>query len=336
MRLLILGGTIFLGRHAAQIATERGHQITLLFRGLHNPDLFPRLDKRFADRADPAALDAALGEDTWDAVLDMCGYGPRVVGLSASRLKGRAGSYGFVSSVSVYAEPIAPGADETAPLVSPLADPADETITGETYGPLKAASEAAARDGFGGQAVVVRPGLIVGPHDPSDRFTYWPDRVARGGGVLAPGDGRTPVQIIDARDLAGWLLDLVEAGKTDGVYNTVGPNYRLTMQTLLETCQAVAGSPSRLVWANEAFLDTQGVAAWSDMPVWVPESSSPGFGSVSAARAIADGLHFRPVAETVRDTLAWSRTRPEGHKWRAGLTEEREAAVLGALGETPF
>ena len=330
MRLLILGGTIFLGRHAAQIAAERGHQVTLLFRGLHNPDLFPDLDKRFADRTDPAALDAALGNSTWDAVLDMCGYAPRVVGLSASRLKGRAGSYAFVSSISVYAEPIAPGADETAPLAAPLADPADETITGETYGPLKAACENAARDAFGGPTLLIRPGLIVGPHDPSDRFTYWPDRVARGGDILAPGDGRTPVQIIDVRDLAGWLLDLLEAGKTDGIYNTVGPDYRLTMQALLETCQTVAGSPSRLVWADEAFLDAHDVAAWSDMPVWVPLSASPGFGSVSAARAIADGLRFRPLDATVRDTLAWSRTRPAGHPWRAGLTGEREAAVLAA------
>ncbi|HEX6179030.1 MAG TPA: NAD-dependent epimerase/dehydratase family protein, partial [Thermoanaerobaculia bacterium] len=224
--------------------------------------------------------------------------------------------------------------DESDP-VAELADPTVEQITGETYGGLKAASEAEARKAFGSRATVVRPGLIVGPGDPTDRFTYWPVRIARGGEVLAPGDPLNPVQIIDARDLAEWTVRIVE-NKVFGTYNAIGPAGQMTMSDMLGGIRSVVpGSvPVTFNWVPASFLEAQKVAPWSDMPVWIPaEGEYAGFGRRSNAAAIANGLTFRPLADTAKATLEYheSRTEERKAKMRAGIAADREKEVLAAF-----
>ncbi len=334
MNLLILGGTVFLGRHLVEAARAAGHTVTLFNRGQHNPDLFPDVEKRRGDRTTIEGLEPLRGR-TFDAVIDTCGYVPRVVRASAELLAGSVGHYTFVSSVSAYADFKTLGTNENAP-VARADDPSVETVTGETYGPLKVLCEEAAEAALPGRVFSVRAGLIVGPHDPTDRFTYWPARVDRGNDVLAPGDPDARVQFIDVRDLAGWMVRAVEAGKT-GVYNVTGPDYPLTMGELLGTCRRVSGSDANLVWASERFLADQNVAPWSDMPLWVPsgDPDMAGFSAVNCDKAIHDGLSFRPLDETARDTLAWAKTRPADHAWRAGITPEREAELLAAWQTSP-
>ena len=323
MKLLVIGGTRFLGRHFVEAARGRGHTLTLFNRGRTAPGLFPGIETVTGDR--DGGLGALAGR-TWDAVLDPSGYVPRVVRASAAALAGRAGLYAFVSSISVYATPIAPGADESAPLAT-LADPGTEAITGETYGALKAACEREAVSVFGERALVVRPGLIGGPHDTTDRFPYWPRRFARGGDVLAPGGPGQPVQVIDARDLASWLLAMIERG-AGGTFNATGPAEPVTLGGLLEGAALALGAPSRLVWVDEAFLLERGVQPWTELPLWVPPEEG-GLDEVSIQRALAAGLALRPLAETVRDTLAWDLARPDGAREDSpALKPEREAELL--------
>jgi 2'-hydroxyisoflavone reductase len=287
------------------------------------------VEKLRGDRKTAEGLEALRGR-TFDAVIDTCGYVPRVVRASAELLAGSVGHYTFVSSISAYADFKTPGMDESAP-VARTDDPTVEEVTGETYGPLKVLCEEAAEAALPGRVLSVRAGLIVGPHDPTDRFTYWPARVKRGGNVLAPGDPDTLVQFVDVRDLAGWMLRAVEANRT-GVYNATGPDYPLTMGALLETCRDVSGNGANLVWADEDFLASEKVEPWSQMPLWVPGSDPDmaGFSAVNCNKAITDGLTFRSLNDTVRDTLAWAKTRPADHVWRAGITPEREAELLAA------
>ncbi len=326
MKILILGGTRFLGRAIAEAALASGHTLTLFNRGQSGPDLFPGVE---ALRGDRTVDLSALAGRTWDAVVDPSGYFPRVVGASADALRDHVGHYVFISSISVYARPSASGEEDP---VGTIEDPTVETITGGTYGPLKALCEQAAVTRFPGRALIVRPGLIDGPHDPTDRFSYWPWRIAHGGAVLAPGRPDRGVQVIDARDLAEWTLRLI-GSCTTGVFNATSPAGAITLGGLLETAQRISGSDARVSWADEAWLLGQGVAEWSDMPVWVPESDPEmtGFFDVPVARAVAAGLTFRPLEATVRDTLAWLATRPADHAWRAGLTRAREAELLAAL-----
>jgi 2'-hydroxyisoflavone reductase len=333
MDLLILGGTIFLGRHLVEAALARGHAVTLFNRGQHNADLFPSVEKLRGDRNGDLG---ALAGRRWDAVIDTCGYVPRVARASAELLAGAVDHYTFISSISVYPSLPEPGMDESAP-IGTLSDESVEAdgplpeVTGETYGPLKALCEQAAEAAMPGRVLNVRPGLIIGPHDPTDRFTYWPRRIARGGEVLAPGSPEGAVQVIDARDLAEWTVRMVEGGKT-GVYNATGPENPLTMRSVLETCRAVSGSDATLTWVDEEFLLNAGVAPWTELPLWVParEESMAGFSAVNCGKAIAAGLTFRPLADIVRDTLAWDATRPADREMRAGLKPEREAEVLAA------
>jgi len=326
MDLLILGGTIFLGRHLVELALERGHRVTLFNRGQHNPELFPEVEKLRGDRK--ADLSPLAGR-TWDAAVDTCGYVPRVVRASAELLADRVAHYSFVSSISVYPDLSQPGTDESAP-VGVLDDPTVEDVTGETYGPLKALCEQAAEAALPGRALNVRPGLIVGPHDPSDRFTYWPRRVAQGGEVLAPGKPEAPVQIIDARDLAAWMLTMIE-GRQAGIFNAVGPEYRLSMRRTLETCRDVSGSDARFTWVADRFLTDAEVSAYTEMPLWVPDhEGGEGFSSVDYTAARNAGLTFRPLVDTVRDTLEWDAGRPDDAPRRAGITPERERELLDA------
>ncbi|MBJ6760277.1 NAD-dependent epimerase/dehydratase family protein [Myxococcaceae bacterium JPH2] len=331
-RILILGGTEFLGPALVDAARARGHVVTLFNRGKTRPELFPDLEKLRGDR-DPSKGEGlkALEGRTWDAVIDTSGYFPRLVKASAELLAPHVGHYVFVSSISVYKDLREYGIDERSP-VATIADPTMEKVTEESYGALKALCEQAAETAMPGRSLSVRPGLIVGPDDPSDRFTYWPVRVARGGEVLAPGDGEDPVQFIDVRDLAAWLIHGVER-KLTGTFNATGPQEPVPMRALLDTCKQATGSDARFTWADSAFLTKQKVNAWSDMPVWISRTSEEkGMGRVGITRALAQGLTFRPTADTVRDTLAWFKTLPPARqaKLEAGIADAREREVLAA------
>src|SRR5687768_10170957 len=327
MKILIIGGTRFLGRHLVDSARTRGHEVTLFNRGKSNPTLFPQLETILGDREHD--LDKLAGR-AWDAVIDVAGYVPRIVRLSASNLEGSVGRYVFISSVSVYASFSKIGINESDP-VGKIEDESFEEITGESYGPLKALCEKAVQDIYGERALVIRPGLIVGPDDPTDRFTYWPVRVARGGDVLAPQKPDVPVQIIDVRDLSNFIIKLIEENAS-GIYNATGPDYELTMGAMLKTCKQVSKSDTKFKWASVEFLTEHKVEPWSDMPVWIPNvEQDAGFSRVDISKAIKAGLTFRPLEETVRDTLEWAETRPSDREWRAGLSAEREAKVLAAL-----
>lgn len=308
MKLLILGGTQFLGRHLVEAAAGRGHELTLFNRGTHNPELFPEVEKLRGDR--DGGLDALRGR-SWDAVVDTCGFVPRVVRDSAELLAGAVSLYVFISSISVYADFSRHVEDEGAP-VGTLADESVEEVTGETYGPLKVLCERAVEQALPGRSLTIRPGLIVGPHDTTVRFVYWPRRVARGGEVLAPGSPEQRVQFVDARDLAEWTVRVVEEGRT-GVFNANGPDYPLTMGGLLDECKAVTGSDARFEWVDEGFLLEAGVEPWSELPLWLPAGDEKfrHFMSVNCDRAISAGLTFRPLAETIRDTFEWDEARED-------------------------
>ncbi len=325
MKLLVLGGTVFLGRSLVQTALERGHQVTLFNRGMSNPDLFPDVEKLRGDRSSDLS---ALGNRRWDAVIDTCGYVPRVVRRSAEKLASSVDRYTFISSLSVYADMSRPGIDESGE-VGILADPATEEVTGETYGPLKSLCEGVVQTTLPGRSLIVRPGLIAGPFDPTDRFTYWPRRVAMGGEVLVPGRPARGVQFIDVRDLADWILGMVELSRT-GLYNANGPEQPLPMGELLEAAKTVSGSDASFTWVSEAFLAQQGVGAWIEVPLWVPETDpeNAGFFAFDSSKAIEAGLHFRPVADTVRATLDWDAGLPADRPLRAGISPEREAELL--------
>ncbi|MGH2375054.1 MAG: NAD-dependent epimerase/dehydratase family protein [bacterium] len=321
-RLLILGGTVFLGRHLVEAALARGHAVTLFNRGQHNPGLFPEVEKLRGDR--DGNLTALRGR-SWDAVIDTCGYVPRIVQASAELLADAVRHYTFISSISVYE---GPESDENGQ-VGRLQDERVEEITGQTYGPLKALCERAAEQAMPGRVLNVRAGVIVGPHDPRDRFTYWIRRVAGGGEVLAPGRAERSVQFIDVRDLAGWIIRAVENTVT-GVYNATGPGKRLTMGELLADIRSISGSGARFVWIDETFLMGSGVVPWVEMPLWAPETRPAAalISSVDSGRAIAAGLTYRPVGETIRDTLAWDASWPPDAPLAAGLTRQREHELL--------
>ena len=331
MRLLVLGGTVFLGRHIAAAALAAGHQVTLYNRGRH-PDVLPQVEQLHGDRDGDLA---ALAGRTWDAVVDTSGYVPRIVRRGAAALAGAVGHYTFISTISVYRDFSRPAQDEAAP-TGTLADPRVEEVGGETYGPLKALCEAAVQEAFPGRALIVRPGLIVGPYDPTDRFTYWPWRFARGGDVLAPGRPERPVQFVDARDLAAWTVRLAAAG-TGGVFNATGPEGAppdgvYTAGELLDACRAAGDPGATIVWTDESFLVAQGVRPWTELPLWIPagDARMANMLRVDCTAARAAGLTFRPVARTVQDTLDWARQRPPDYAWRAGLPADREAEVLRA------
>jgi 2'-hydroxyisoflavone reductase len=325
MKLLIIGGTRFLGRALVEAALATGHELTLFNRGQSNPGLFPEVEELHGDR--DGGLDV-LACRQWDAVIDTCGYVPRIVRASAEFLKDAVGRYAFVSSISAYADFATVDMDENAPLAT-MEDETVEQVTGETYGPLKVLCEQAVSEVMGEErAFHIRAGLIVGPYDLSDRFTYWPYRVAQGGDILAPGSPDAPVQIIDVRDLAEWIIRAVADGLS-GPYNATGPDYALTMGQVLDTCRTVSGSDANFIWVSDEFLQGNEVGAYVEMPLWVPASEEDaGFDAVDCQKAIEDGLLFRPLAETVSDTLAWLRTRPSDYQWRGGLKPEREKELL--------
>jgi 2'-hydroxyisoflavone reductase len=319
VRLLVLGGTKFLGRAAVEAALERGHEVTLFNRGETNAELFPEAEKIRGDRT--GDLTELRGRE-WDAVLDPSGYIPSVVRSSAQALAGSAGHYLFVSSVSAYASLVGPN-DEESPAAE-LGDLPDDALTDDysNYGPLKVLCELAVADVFGERGATVRPGLIVGAHDPTGRFTYWPHRVARGGEVAAPAPPDEPVQFIDVRDLGPWLVDLSER-RASGTYNATHPGR--TWAEVLETCREISGSDATFRWIPPEVLQRHEVGEWMELPLWISDPESAGMHRVDVSRAVAAGLTFRPLEDTVRDTLELAATA-EG----VGLTPEREAELLAA------
>jgi len=333
LRILILGGTGFTGPFQVRYALSRGHKVTVFNRGKTHPGQLPNdVEQLLGDRN--GKLDA-LKNRPWDVVIDNPTSLPVWVRDAAAILKGNVDRYVFISTVSVYAD-TNKGYDETGPLAKYEGpDPYQETIEAmkasgyKTYGPLKALSEQEAEKAFPGKTLVIRPGLIVGPRDETDRFTYWPVRVDRGGEVLAPGDPSDPVQIIDGRDLAEWTIRMVEKNEV-GVYNAVGPDKPLAMGAMLEGIKNALHSNANFTWANAEFLKEQKVEAWSDMPVWTGDES--GMARTSNKRAIEKGLTFRPLADTARDTLAWfkQQTADRQAKLKAGIAPEREKEVLAA------
>jgi 2'-hydroxyisoflavone reductase len=333
MRILILGGTGFIGPHQVRYALSRGHQVTTFNRGKTHPGELPKeVEQLIGDRN--TNLDA-LKDRQWDAVIDNPTTLPSWVRDAAQILKNNVERYVFISSISVYGE-LKTGPDENAPTEKyEGADPYNETIEAvkasgyKTYGPLKALSEKEAEKWFPRKTLVIRPGLIVGPRDETDRFTYWPVRINRGGEVLAPGSRDDPVQFIDARDLAEWTIRMAENRET-GIFNATGPAKPLGIGGMLDESKAALKSDATFTWLTEDFLTRQKVEPWSDMPVWTGKES--GLARAKIDRALSKGLMFRPLGETARDTLAWFKSLPQDRqgKLRAGLTPEREAEVLGA------
>jgi 2'-hydroxyisoflavone reductase len=319
MKLLVLGGTKFLGRATVEAALERGHDVTLFNRGETNPELFPEAQKLRGDRTqDLSALDGRA----WDAVIDSSGYIPAVVRASAEKLQSAAGFYLFVSSLSAYA-------DRSKPLkegdgLEKLGDMPDDRLLEDysNYGALKALAEQAVAETFPHAYANVRPGLIVGPHDPTGRFTYWPHRVARGGDVAAPAPEDERVQFIDVRDLAEWMVGLCER-RDGGELNAV--NEGVTWGELLETCRDVTHSDANFVWIDGKFLVDEDIGQWMELPLWIEDESDKGLHRADIARAVAAGLTYRPLADTVSATLELAETTDA-----AGLSAEREAALLAA------
>jgi len=337
LRILILGGTGFTGPHQVRYALARGHQITLFNRG-RRPQAWPAQVEELTGDRETGELDALRGRE-WDVCIDNPTSVPHWVRDVADVLDGKVGQYIFISTLSVYAGNATPGEDEDAPRATYEGeDPMRETRASliadmSLYGPLKAECEREAERRFAGRATLVRPGLIVGPGDETDRFTYWPVRLARGGDVLAPGDGSDPVMFIDARDLAEWTIRLAEQ-RAFGAFNAVGPDYPLSMAAMLYGIRATGSAGARLHWADADWLAGQGVRPWSDLPVWIPgRGDSAGFHTRSIARALASGLSFRPLAQTATDTLAWFQGQPAERQaqLRAGLPAQREAELLAQL-----
>ena len=333
LRILILGGTGFTGPYQVRYALSRGHNVTTFNRGKTHPGELPNeVEQLIGDRN--GQLDA-LKNRQWDVVIDNPTTLPKWVRDAALILKGNVERYVFISTISVYGE-VKTGPDENAPTEKyEGADPYKETLEAmkaggyKTYGPLKALSEKEGEKWFPGKTLIIRPGLIVGPGDETDRFTYWPVRIDRGGEVLAPGSPDDPVQFIDARDLAEWTIRMVENGDT-GIYNATGPAKALGIGGMLDGTKAALKSDAKFTWASEEFLTQQKVQPWSDMPVWTGKES--GLARAKIDRALSKGLKFRPLAETTRDTLAWFKSQPRDRqaKLRAGVTSEREAEVLAA------
>ena len=326
MRILFIGGTRFVGRAMAAAAIDAGHEVTLLHRGNTGDDPFPEATHLHADRNGDLAL---LGTGEWDATVDVSAYRPRQVDAVATALGGRGGHHVYISTVSVYRDPDGPGADEDAAVWDPAPDDVDE-VTGETYGPLKVSCELRARDRYGDDLTIIRPTYVVGPHDPTGRFTRWVERAGRGGPMVAPGPADVPFQLIDARDMGAWVVSLAERQQA-GTFTAAQPS-RTFGEMLGEVASASRGG-AELVWVDGDWLTEQGIGA-GDLPLW-SEGSSDWALAMSAERAAAAGLTHRPLAETVRDTQAWISdigvdNVPGRRSWMA---PDRESALLAAWSE---
>jgi 2'-hydroxyisoflavone reductase len=342
LRILILGGTGFMGPHQVRYALSRGHTVTLFNRGRQKKEWPGTVEELLGDR-NTGDLKSLQGR-SWDVCIDNPTTLPFWVRDAGAVLHGQVKQYIFISTISVYAGDETPNADESAPLAKYSgADPMAETQEtfrahlAELYGPLKAASEQEALKQFPESTTIVRPGLIAGPGDESDRFTYWPVRLSRAGDVLAPGDGSDAIQLIDVRDLAEWTIRMAES-RTLGVFNATGPAKPMNMKQMITTIADALHVKPHVVWVPSTFLDQQKIQAWSDLPVWVPgQGDSAGFAKRKIYKALNAGLTFRPLSATAVDTLAWFRQQPEDRqaKLKAGLTAERESLALAEWHKSP-
>lgn len=343
MDILILGGSRFLGRFLVEKALEKGHNVTLFNRG-SNQDIFPEIEQLKGDR--DGDLEQLKGRK-WDAVIDTCGFIPRTVSKS-SKLLNHVQHYTYISSCSVYKDQYEPGIDESGEIQT-LDDEKVEEITrgtagpiyNEYYGHLKTMSEIAAEKELPGKVLAIRAGLIVGPYDYSDRLPYWVKRISEGGEILAPGRPERQIQFIDVKDLAQWIIQMIEQNTT-GIFNATGPDYSLTMGQFLEECKRVSCSDADFTWVSESFLMDNQVGAWGEMPLWIPEeyplpgSEKPwnGFLAINNKKAIQNGLTFRPLSETIKDILKWEQNRPEGVERKAGMERQRETELLESWKQT--
>jgi 2'-hydroxyisoflavone reductase len=348
MKLLILGGTRFLGRHLVTAALKHNHEITLFNRGHHLSEPQPDVELVIGDRKHDLAK---LQGRSWDAVIDTCGYLPHTVKSAAALLSNSIERYVFISSQSVYTDLSVIGVDETAPLATLTNEQLEEANEidssaqtsavnyGKLYSGLKALCEQTVEETLPNRVLIIRPGLIVGPYDYTDRFTYWVQRVARGNEereVLAPGRPDKYVQFIDVRDLAEWTIRMFER-KATGIYNANGLPGELTMERMLQECKAVSGSEVDFTWVDENFLLQEKVAAWSEMPLWLPEEAAPhlkGFMFINSDKAVASGLTFRTLRNTVEDTLAWYQSDRLHEELSAGIDNQKEQSLLRKWHET--
>lgn len=322
MNVLVIGGTIFVGRHIVHALLDRGHEVTLFNRGQQSKELFLETEKLYGDRTKD--LDILCGRN-WDVVIDTCGYLPKDVQKSVEALKSACGLYVYISTGSVYKDKRKVGLNEDDEIEIPRNFDADK-MTDDTYGELKAGCEQVVRKAFGERALIIRPGVVVGPYDPTDRFTYWVIRVAEGGKVLAPGNPNGTVQFIDARDLAIWTALMIERRAT-GIYNAVGPSSPLSMSEFLDKCKVVTSSNAELIWISDNEIDSLDINRWDELPLWIPENSeASGLLCRSNKRAVEAGLKFRPLAETIADTLKWWQESERTAK--VGLSREREEQLL--------
>jgi 2'-hydroxyisoflavone reductase len=328
MKILIIGGTKFLGRHLVEAALSRGHQLTLFNRGRTNSHLFPNVEQLCGDR--DGNLDT-LKNRQWDALIDTCGYVPKQVQATARLLADAARHYTFISSISVYRDFSEAGLNEDAPVATLPSGTNENEINSEHYGAKKALCERAAEAVMPGRVLIIRPGILAGPYDPTNRFTRWVLRTAHGGEVLCPAPATAPLQIIDARDLAGWIIRMVEARQT-GCFNAIGPATTLTFQHMLEQCKTASGSDAHFTWVDEQFLLDHKVDPSRDLPLWIPkmETSYSGFYAVDCRRALKCGLAFRPLSDTARDVLDTLQGYANGSKApiSTGLSTGREAELL--------
>ncbi|MFT5194003.1 MAG: 2'-hydroxyisoflavone reductase [Cellvibrionaceae bacterium] len=333
MKILVIGGTQFVGRAMAQAALERGHDVTLFNRGKTGADLFATgkltAEKIIGDR--DGGLDVLEGR-SWDAVIDSCGYYPRLVRDSAQKLKDSVGIYAFISTISVYSDNSKVGTAENDLMSRDVGDPTVEEMTGETYGPFKALCEDEVLAVFPNRHVVIRPGLVTGPNDHTNRFGYWPARIAKGGDVLIPGSPDRQLQHIDARDLAAFTLHCIEH-EIIGDFNATGPDAIQTMGELVSACLDASGSRANPIYVDETFLLENEVQPWSELPFWIPttDPQMAGFFTFNTQKAIDAGLTFRPLGETVRDALVYENERAQAadfHNWSANLSPQKESELL--------
>ncbi|HEX9885786.1 MAG TPA: NAD-dependent epimerase/dehydratase family protein [Longimicrobiales bacterium] len=327
IRVLFLGGTGFIGPFQVRYALERGHEVTLFNRGQTNADLFPGVEKLVGDRNDDLR---ALEGRTWDVVIDNSTANPDWVAKSAELLKDSVGLYFYTSSRSAYADTSRVPMTADAPTATYESEGVERGAERLPYGLAKAESERAALAALPGRTTIFRPGLIIGPQDETDRFTYWPARIHRGGEILAPGDGTDPVQIIDVRDFTEWMIRMAEDGRA-GIYNVVGPATPRPMAELLYGIRAVTTAEATFTWVPREFLMERRVRPYQEMPVWRPPvAGSEGFARFDLTPEVEAGLTFRPLAMTARDTLEYHFSRPPERQanLRAGLSAEREAEVL--------
>jgi 2'-hydroxyisoflavone reductase len=332
LKVLILGGTGFIGPHFVRVLREAGHTLTLFNRGKRDPEADAGVEQLLGDRN--GQIEALRGRD-WDVVVDNSGYTPKQVRATADLLKGHVKQYLFISSVAVYADFKQPGIDEDAPLAT-LKDPTTDTVNGETYGGLKVLCEKVVDAAYGKNATIIRPSYIAGPGDPTDRFTYWPWRVAQGGEMIAPGQPGDPFQYIDVRDLADFVRTCVEK-TVGGAYNLCVPQGFVTIGSLLEASRKVTGADTKFVWASPEFLEKHeiigGNAKGNYMPIWQSASSDDaGIVQCKSERAVRQGLKFRGLETTIRETLEWQKGRPaEQQKLRAGLAPDQEKELLAKM-----